>query len=179
MMKKPKMGSNEQQASHAVQASESSVQRLHVRLSSTTVFKRKARNISEPHGDLEIVQIMLRRPEASQLGAAAALVRARGHHRYTGQLYGRASGPLAWGGKTTVNLKPLPRLSPPVSAAQSADMRAVRAILRRLLKPEAVDRWLNTEIPALDQRKPVDVIRHGGIQQVIEVLARVEEGIPM
>jgi len=54
MMKKPKMGSNEQQASHAVQASESSVQRLHVRLSSTTVFKRKARNISEPHGDLEI-----------------------------------------------------------------------------------------------------------------------------
>ena len=177
MMKKPKTRGNGQQASHGVQAPESSVQYRDVRPSSTTVFKRKSRNIFKPHGDPKVVRIVPKKPEASQLNAAATLVRARGHHRFAGQLYGRAPGPLAWGGKTTSSLKPVSCLPAPVSAAQVADMHAVRAILRRLLKPEAADRWLNTEIPALNQRKPVDVIRHGGVQQVIEVLARVEEGI--
>ena len=179
MMKKPKMGSNGQQASHAVQPPESSIQRRHVRPSSTTVFKRKSRNIFKPHDDLEVARITFKKLEAPQLNAAAALVRARGYHRLAGQSYNRVPRPLAWGSKATAILKPVPRLSAPVSAAQVADIHTVRAILRRLLKPEAADRWLNTEIPALNQRKPIDVIRHGGVQQVIEVLARVEEGISM
>ena len=59
----------------------------------------------------------------------------------------------------------------------AADMEAVKTVLRRLLKPEAVDGWLQKEVPSLGYRKPMDLIQNGEVKQVIEVLVRMEEGI--
>ncbi len=60
---------------------------------------------------------------------------------------------------------------------EAADMEAVTAILGRLLKPEAIQPWLHKKVPSLGYRRPVEMIRNGEVAQVIEVLARLEEGI--
>lgn len=83
-------------------------------------------------------------------------------------------------GKKTAKPNSAHALVQNVSAPQiAADTEAVKAILSRLLKPEAVDSWLHKKIRSLGLRTPVDLIRSGEVQQVIEMLARVEEGIPL
>ncbi len=43
-----------------------------------------------------------------------------------------------------------------------------------MLGPERVPVWLNKPVPALDHRKPLDVIAEGGYQQVSRVVAEFE-----
>ena len=72
---------------------------------------------------------------------------------------------------------PAPRTVSPPSARTAADIRAVEAILKRLLRPEAVASWFDKELPSLGGRKPMDVIRSGGTEQILEMLNQVEGGI--
>jgi uncharacterized protein (DUF2384 family) len=46
--------------------------------------------------------------------------------------------------------------------------------LAAVLGPERVGVWLNKPIPALEHRKPIDVIAQGGYEQVSRVVAEFE-----
>ena len=59
----------------------------------------------------------------------------------------------------------------------TADLEAVKTVLRRLVKPDAVDRWFNERSPLLDGQTPTEAIRGGEAARVIGVLARLEEGM--
>lgn len=51
--------------------------------------------------------------------------------------------------------------------------------LLKIYKPENAVIWLQSEVPALGTRRPVDVMREdGGIDRVLETVARMGWGIP-
>lgn len=58
-----------------------------------------------------------------------------------------------------------------------ADIQRVNEILSRLIKPEEVEPWFNKPIPSLDYKAPIDIIRNGDTNRIIELLVQVEEGI--
>ena len=60
---------------------------------------------------------------------------------------------------------------------QEEDLEQVKQILSGLVEKNEVDRWLNAPNPMLDDDCPLDSIKLGKTQQVIEMLASLQEGI--
>lgn len=42
----------------------------------------------------------------------------------------------------------------------------VRALLAEIVKPEFIDKWMNSSIKYFDNKKPVDVIKDGQINRI-------------
>ena len=59
-------------------------------------------------------------------------------------------------------------------AERLVELSAIAERLTAVLGPERVPVWLNKPIPALDHRKPLDVIAEGGYEQVSRVVAEFE-----
>jgi uncharacterized protein (DUF2384 family) len=59
-------------------------------------------------------------------------------------------------------------------AERLVELSAIAERLAAVLGPERVGVWLNKPIPALDHRKPLDVIAQGGYEQVSRVVAELE-----
>ena len=59
-------------------------------------------------------------------------------------------------------------------AERLVELSAIAERLTAVLGPERVPVWLNKPIPALDHRKPLDVIAEGGHEQVSRVVAEFE-----
>jgi DNA-binding XRE family transcriptional regulator len=58
-----------------------------------------------------------------------------------------------------------------------ADLRDLSILLDEVfVDREAAVRWLNTSVPVLKGRRPVDLIRRGELDQVISALASVYSG---
>jgi uncharacterized protein (DUF2384 family) len=59
-------------------------------------------------------------------------------------------------------------------AERLVELSAIAERLTAVLGPERVPVWLNKPNPALDHRKPLDVIAEGGYEQVSRVVAEFE-----
>ena len=59
-------------------------------------------------------------------------------------------------------------------AERLVELSAIAERLAAVLGPERVPVWLNKPTPALDHRKPLDVIAEGGYEQVSRVVAEFE-----
>jgi uncharacterized protein (DUF2384 family) len=59
-------------------------------------------------------------------------------------------------------------------AERLVELSAIAERLAAVLGPERVPVWLNKPVPALDHRKPLDVIAEGGYEQVSRVVAEFE-----
>ena len=59
-------------------------------------------------------------------------------------------------------------------AERLVELSAITERLAAVLGPERVPVWLNKPTPALDHRKPLDVIAEGGYEQVSRVVAEFE-----
>ena len=59
-------------------------------------------------------------------------------------------------------------------AERLVEFSAIAERLAAVLGPERVPVWLNKPTPALDHRKPLDVIAEGGYEQVSRVVAEFE-----
>ena len=161
-----------------LQGAESTYNHVQVSHRAITAFKRKARQVTTIYGDTEEARIRLSRLEAARPNIAAAIAQEKGSRRSRYGLSGQASAFRSRRGKWIANFKPVKPEAPKDNTAKIvADTEAVKTILRRLVKPEVVDHWLNQSIPLLGHRTPMDTIRRGEVKHVIEVLARVEEGI--
>lgn len=116
-------------------------------------------------------------------GSPWSSVTATPDHRSAYGLLGQTSTPPIPRRKITDFKKIVKVVHPRFAAPQIAavpyitDIEAVTAILGRLVKPRAVQPWLNKRLQALGRRKPIDVIRSGGVKKVIDLLTQVEEGI--
>ena len=137
-----------------LQGAESTHNHVQVSHRAITAFKRKARQVT------------------------TIIAQEKGSRRSRYGLSGQASAFRSRRGKWIANFKPVKPEAPKDNTAKIvADTEAVKTILRRLVKPEVVEHWLNQSIPLLGHRTPMDTIRRGEVKHVIEVLARVEEGI--
>jgi uncharacterized protein (DUF2384 family) len=59
-------------------------------------------------------------------------------------------------------------------AERLVELSAIADRLAAVLGAERVPVWLNKPIPALEHRKPLDVIAAGGYEQVSRVVAELE-----
>ena len=51
--------------------------------------------------------------------------------------------------------------------------------LLRIYSPDRAVRWLNSEVPALGRRRPLEVMAEdGGLDQVLQTVGRMSWGIP-
>lgn len=65
----------------------------------------------------------------------------------------------------------------PRHAARLAELRDLRRLLAlTFLAPGESAAWMFAEVPALQGRRPVDLVRHGDLAQVVGVLAAVQSG---
>jgi uncharacterized protein (DUF2384 family) len=61
-----------------------------------------------------------------------------------------------------------------VRAARLVELSAIVERLASVMTPEYVPVWLNKPVPALDHRKPLEVLAEGGYQAVSRVVAELE-----
>ncbi len=57
---------------------------------------------------------------------------------------------------------------------------ALNVVLERLaevVEPGTAEEWLFTPVPALENRRPVDLIRQGQYQQVLDLIDAIGEGV--
>jgi uncharacterized protein (DUF2384 family) len=59
-------------------------------------------------------------------------------------------------------------------AERLVELSAIVERLSAVLGPERVPVWLNKPVPALDHRKPVDVLAEGGYETVSRLIAELE-----
>jgi uncharacterized protein (DUF2384 family) len=59
-------------------------------------------------------------------------------------------------------------------AERLVELSAIVERLSAVLGPERVPVWLNKPVPALDHRKPVDVLADGGYETVSRLIAELE-----
>jgi putative toxin-antitoxin system antitoxin component (TIGR02293 family) len=57
---------------------------------------------------------------------------------------------------------------------------ALNVVLERLadvVEPGSAEEWLFTPVPALDNRRPVDLIRQGQYREVLDLIDAIGEGV--
>jgi putative toxin-antitoxin system antitoxin component (TIGR02293 family) len=57
------------------------------------------------------------------------------------------------------------------------ELKAVVDVLRQVMREEPARLWLRSPIPALDYRKPIDLIEQGEYRRVIGAILSIGEGI--
>lgn len=180
MIKKPKSksSSSEGRTAHDVKTTENSVQYIRVTLGPTTVKKRTSNQVATVRAKNRAAQSGYAVREVTPLQGIVVMPpitvdRPKPHpFSHTSGMPAQANKGIdekLFAGKLFTSKKD--------ASQYAAEIEAVTAILRRLVKPEAVQPWFHKRIPGLGQRKPIDVIRGGGVAQVIEVLTQVGEGI--
>lgn len=55
----------------------------------------------------------------------------------------------------------------------------IRTRLKRLIKPEFIDSWLNTPNKALDNERPIDLIHKGDTVRLDRMIYVLESGEPL
>jgi uncharacterized protein (DUF2384 family) len=60
------------------------------------------------------------------------------------------------------------------TADRVAELSAIVERLMRIMEPTYIPVWMRKPIPALDDRKPLDVIREGGYREVSKIVAALE-----
>ena len=55
----------------------------------------------------------------------------------------------------------------------------IRTRLKRLIKSEFIDSWLNTPNTALDNQRPIDLIHKGDIERLDRMIYVLESGEPL
>ncbi len=67
----------------------------------------------------------------------------------------------------------------PLQAQREEKLDRVWQELLKVYKPETAERWLDSEVPALGGRRPIDVMAEdGGLDRVLETVGRMTWGIP-
>lgn len=67
----------------------------------------------------------------------------------------------------------------PLMAERERKLRRICSDLLEIYEPANAMRWLESEVPALGFRRPLDVMTEdGGLEQVLETVGRMAWGIP-
>lgn len=67
----------------------------------------------------------------------------------------------------------------PLALERISRWQTILQMMRRLMKEEALQRWLNAPNEALEGRTPLEVAQSpGGTEEIVDLLGRIEWGIP-
>gem|GEM_PF-2298893 len=56
-------------------------------------------------------------------------------------------------------------------------LEEVRGRLNDLVGPEETQRWLHAPLTIFEGRRPIDLIKHGEVDRIMQIIVRLEEGI--
>jgi hypothetical protein len=62
-------------------------------------------------------------------------------------------------------------------ARRIAELSSITERLLRVMDPEHISLWINTPIPALGERKPLELIARGQYRRVAQVASALEEPV--
>lgn len=100
----------------------------------------------------------------------ALRVRTEGH--LSDQLIARATGAAPSTVRDWLALRSGPT---GVRAERVAELAAIVERLARVIRPDYISVWLSKPLTALDDRKPIDVLRRGQYARVARLIAGLEE----